>query len=279
MVETWYPNWAPGTRATVWVTFFPVRSGLLTVKTRAAWIRSVTQRRVTNSPQNSGCVDQQGYPSICRHVRVYESPATLEDLREALGGRLAWDTQTFSHLQTLLLQPTDDRALAYFGIQLDATTRHYLERYEPLLRRKLRDPRIRDHPQLLPYLLRVIRNPLDGEALRFLGFESDRPGTPEDLREEHINQVKSYLSDQQGGVNLLSLIAAEKDVTFGSAGDPRAIVLEYGGGRYSFWRGPDIVARIIEALMQIKPHSKYIDRKEEVSGSSYSEVLRSLRKQ
>jgi hypothetical protein len=277
MVETWYSRWPPRAQAKAWVTFFPVRSGLLTVKTRAAWIRSIVRRSVTNAPRYSDCTDQQGYPTICRYVRVHESPATLEALREAVGGRLAWDSRTFSYLQLLLLRPTDERALAYFGIELDANARRYLEQYVPVLRSKLREPRLRDHPKLLHYLLRVVRNPLDSEALIFLGFEDKSPPEPEDPRQAQINEVKNYLSDLQGGTNLLSLIAAEGDVSFGYSRDPRTIVLEHGGRRYSFRRGSDVVVRMIEGLMKIKPGSKYIYQKEEVSGYSYREVLKILR--
>ena len=279
MVETWFRHWSPDAPAKIWVTFFPVRSGLLTVKTRAAWIRSVAERRVTNTPRHSECSDQQGYPTICRFVRVHESPATLEALREAVGRHLAWDARTFSYLQLLVLRPTDQRALAYFGIELNNTSRRYLERYVPALRRRLRDPHLRDHPKLLHYLLRVIRDPLDGEALAFLGFERKRLPEPEDPRQVQINEVKSYLSDLQGGTNLLSLIVAEGDVSFEYSRDPQKIVLKHRGRRYSFQRGPDVVARMIEGLMEIKPWSRYIHRKEEVSGYSYREVLEILRKE
>lgn len=279
MVETRYRYWQPGARRTVWVTFFPLRSGQLTVKTRTVWIRSLSRRTEVNTPQRSGCSDQQGYPVICRHVWVHESPDTLEALREAVGDRLEWDRKTFEQLQQLILRPTDRRALAYFGIELDDTGRRYLEQYVPVLRRTLRDPHLRDHPKLLHYLLRIVRNPLDGEALAFLGFDNKKPPEPEDPRRAQINEVKSYLSDLQGGTNLLSLITAEGDVSFGYSRDPRTIVLEHGGRRYGFQRGPDVVIRMIEGLMQIKPRSKYIYRKEEVSGYSYREVLRILRKE
>ena len=279
MVETWYSRWPPRATAKAWVTFFPVRSGMLTVKTRTAWIRSIARRSVTNAPQRSSCIDQQGYPAICRYVKVHESSATLEALREAIGGRLAWDQKTFSYLQRLLLQPTDRRALAYFGIELDASSLRYLEQYVPVLRRKLREPRLRDHPKLLHYLLRVVRNPLDGEALEFLDFNKDSPPESEDPGQTQINESKSYLADLQGGTNLLSLIAAEGDVNFVYSENSWRITLEHQGRRYSFWRGPDVVIRMIERLMEIKPSSRYIHQKEEVSGYSYREVLEILRKE
>ncbi len=278
MVETWFRYWLPNFRRTAWVTFFPVRSGLLTVKTRVAWIRSHSMRSVINAPRRSGCIDQQGYPAICRSVFVYESPDALESLREALGERLAWDRPTFENLQRLLLQPTDRRALAHFGIELEASSRRFLEKYTPVLRERFRNPEIRNHPKLLHFLLRLAKNPYDRDVHVFLGFETAEL-EPEDPKETHISEVESYLSNLQGGTNLLSLIAAEGDMQFGWSQDPGVIFLEYQGHTYSFGRGPDVVVRMIAALIRIKPHSKYIHKKEEVSGYSYLEVLKILRKE
>ena len=278
MVETWFRYWLPNFRQKAWVTFFPVRSGLLTVKTRAAWIRSHSMRSVINVPRRSGCKDQQGYPAVCRSVLVHESPDTLESLREALGERLAWDRSTFKNLQRLLLQPTDRRALAYFGIELDAASRRYLEQYTPVLREKLRNPKVRDHPKLLHYLLRLAKNPYDRSVLVFLGVETTS-SEPEDPREAHISEVKSYLSNLQGGTNLLSLIAAEGDVQFAWSEDPEIILLEYQGRKHAFRRSADVIIQMIEELVRIKPQSRYIHRKEEVSGYSYLEVLKILRKE
>lgn len=279
MVETWIGNWPSGESRTAWITFFPVRTGMLTVKTRAAWIRSLDARDVVSLPDRSTCRDQQDYPVRCRFVHVSESLPALAALREALGHRLASDPLTFESLQRLLLRPTDAQALAHFGIRLDARSRRVLETYAPLLRSRLREPDVRNHPRLLALIARLVQDPSDPEALEELGLLDDEVGATVDPHKARIAEIKSYLSEQQGGDNLLSLIAAEGDVHFGYSESSDLIVLGHEGRSYSFPRGPAVVARMIETLIRIKPESKYVHRKEEVSGYSYLEVLRILKKE
>ena len=136
---------------------------------------------------------------------------------------------------------------------------------------RLRDPDIRQSPELGHYLRALLRDPLDRDALRF--FKLLRPAPPEDPVGRHADESRDYLSLLRGGGNLLSLITAEGDITFGYTTDPRRIVLEHRGKRYTFLKGPSIVRDIVEAILRIKPESLFIDEKEPVSGTSYDDLL------
>ncbi len=270
MVENWYWNWPSRMVKTMRLTFFPIRTGVLRVKVRAAFIRSLHRRDVINHPTASVCRDQQGYPALCYNIFVEESPNLLDNLRRIVNSELANDPAFLRNLQTLINNPYNREALSYFGIASFKDSPQYLESALKAFAARVHDPSIRNSPHLMTYLRRLINNPTDIEALRF--FKLYREESPSDPREEYIDQCKTYLLEQQGGVNLLSLIAAEGDISFGYSPDDRWIEIIYDSQRYRFPRRPGVVLKMVERIMRLKPRSRYINRKEEINGFSYSEL-------
>jgi hypothetical protein len=274
MVENWYKSWGPSTRRTLRLTFFPLKTGVMTVKIRTAMIRSLEHRDVVNYPVRSTCQDQQGYPVECHKILIEESENLLVNLRRIINTEVADDPVFLEHLQALIRDPHDKRAQSYFGIESIVDSRQYLNDYLEALAQRIDDPSIRDSPYLMTYLRRLINNPMDEQALRF--FKLLKESEPIDLREAYVDECKSYLGDQQAGPNLLSLLAAEGDIDFGYAQDSTWIVLTYQGRTHEFKKRPEVVLELIEWIMKVKPHSKFIHEKDEISGYSYKQLRKIL---
>ncbi len=276
MVENWYGNWPAYSRRSLRLTFFPLKTGVMTVKIRTAMIRSLARRDVVNYPGYSACRDQQGYPAECHKILVEESQSFLDNLRRIINTEAARDPVFLRNLQALIRDPHDERALRYFGIDSVIDSKEYLDGYLAAVAKRIKDPSIRDSPYLMTYLKRLINDPLDETALRF--FKLLKETEPLDPCEAHIDSVKSYLSDQQAGTNLLSLLTAERDIHFGCPKDDLLIILVYQGQTYHFQKRPGVVLEIIERIMRIKPHSKFIRQADEVSGYSYKQLRKILRR-
>ncbi len=275
MVENWYKTWPAYAWRTMRLTFFPIKTGVLRVKVRTAQIRSLHPRDVVNYPPASSCKDQQGYSARCFNIFVVESPNLLANLRRIVNTEVAEDPAFLRNLHALIRDPTDPQALEHFGIPRGMNSRGYLKSALGALRDRMRDPSIRNSPELMANLRKLINDPSDVDALRF--FRLYQEPKPVDPRQVYVDRCKAYLDAQQAGSNLLSLMAAEGDISFGYTTDDR-IVIVYRGRSYPFRKRPGVVLEMIEKIMALKPHSEYINKKEEVNCYSYSELRRTLLK-
>ncbi len=273
MVERWYRAWPARATRSLRLTFVPLSDGVLHLRARAAVIRSLAARDVVNDPASSACRDQQGYPAICRHVFVKTTAFWHERVQRALRQVLSREATFLRRLHGLLSATSGPATLGDWATSRGGAD---LTRAFEAFRVRLMDPEIRDSSRLGDFLQRILEDPLDRDALRFFKLLHETP--PDDPIARYASQCKTYLAALRGGGNLLSLLAAEGDFRFGFTTDPQLVVLGYGSRRLRFSKGPFIVREIIEKILEIKPHSRFVTEKEPISGTSYWDLLQVLGK-
>lgn len=272
MTEAWYRPWPAGDRKLLGITFVPLSTGVLKIRARAAWILSLREHTVLNLPKTSSCLDQQGYPATCLNLFVERAAPALERLRAALEAAIHDEPSNLRQIHHLIAVAATQGG-AHHLPDNGSLPREISAAYGTFLDR-LNDPEIRTSPKLSEHLRTLLSDPLDRDALKF--FKLLRPAPPDDPIERYQAQCKSYLASLRGGGNLISLIEAEEDVSFGFTTDPQRVILEHQGRRHAFFKGPSIVREMVEARIHMLPESKYQDEEEPVSGTSYRGLLEVL---
>lgn len=274
MVESWFRHWPSGTFQNMRVGFFPIRTGVLTVRIRAAFITDLASRSVINLPVRSDCVDQQGYPAVCKTIFVKDSPDFIRNLQLIVNSTDAGNPELLKNLQTLIDNPEDKSARSFFGIDAK-TSLGYLDSYLQALAGRLKDPKIRQSPDLMKYLRRLVNEPTDREALRFFGVDVVE-APPPDPDDKELTQCRGLIEALKGGTALMSLIRGEKGLQMGCSRDRSRIALLHGGERHWFELDPSPVRKIVLKIIEIKPEATYRHKKEPFSGYSFEDLAREL---
>ncbi|MCI5189309.1 MAG: hypothetical protein D3905_05830 [Candidatus Electrothrix sp. AS4_5] len=278
VVENWYQKWKAYEKKTMTVSFFPLRTGVLEIYTRAAFIQKNNPSLVLNIPEKSPVHDQQNYPVQVKHLAVAQSNNFIRTFQAIIDNSAVGDSSSFRNsLQRLINNPQDTEALNFFGIQGIKNSPDYLVHLQSLIK----NPRIAHSPDLMYYLERLINDPMDRSALSFFNIEVVKDISPpqKNYAEELHKAAINFLYQQTGGSTLVQLIEAEQDIRF-TTHNSKYLGIGRQGRQYVFNKqDTDIVLTIARKIKEtIKPSSPYIYQPEAFSSASYTQLINTLSK-
>jgi hypothetical protein len=282
MIENWYRHWPANEYRRMSFRFFPIKTGTLTLRLRAAYIQCVscTPAKVVNLPAHSRYIDQQDYPVEVSRILVEPSSGTGRwlQLQKLVGESPKLQSYFVKYLQNLLDHPTDRDAWRFLGVNNPVN-------YMDNLQRVVSNRQLIDSPDFLRHLQALVSDPTDPAATRFFGIPATSSPpihppaptrTPDTVGMARL-EAERFLHQQQAGPNLVQLLAAEGDIRYMTPAHSNSIALVYGEHYKEFTKGDHTVYQIAEWVLQVKPDTRYRYEKEPIADASYEDLLRVLR--